>query len=642
MSSFAGIITYKSAPRSSRDRRKHVLRTMQETGRWRAPECGGMHETEDIGVAQSLLCINPEDEYDPLPLVSADCLLCWDGRIDNRPELLQQLNNDQKSKLSDAALVLRGYQEWGSNVADHLAGDFAFTIWDEKQKMLFMARDFLGSRPLFYSVLPHEFVFASSIRQILCFPDVSKTLLRRYLLNFLIYPTSNCLQVGITPYKEVRRLPPGFCAEIRLDGSVRQWRYWHIDRILLSCPQSMEECAEQFLVLLRAAVKSMLRCTGGIMMDLSGGLDSSAIVAIAASESPPLPLFTCSHIHEKWADADERSYQKALLRRYPLPNAAIPSDDLWMLKNALQDAPCPDEPFGGYVAYHQNLARVQSAVNYGARCLLSGIGGNEGCEAEPYTLLDSLRIGDLRELFLGVRHVAAQQNGGYFKAILKYLCLPVLPVSMHGAMLSNLTRLTEAYEIKPTPPEPPTWVNAALLRASGGTEALWQELPENHSRYVGRRMILKDYYEANSMPWFNDYAAMPNGIEARSPFHYKPLVEFLCAVPLSLKLSCYQGEIIDRCFMRHALRDLLPHEIAFRTENASFSSHMLAGLQHEHALYASEFLLVKHDFVLQDVISAQLGRWRNGLWEFPEQMRNFFAAELWLRSLDRSDELEFV
>jgi len=207
-----------------------------------------------------------------------------DARLDGRAEFIAELQRSGRLVRPDAhdsELILHAYAKWGTPCLEHLKGDFSFAIWDARNKRLFCARDQFGIRPFYYVQLGDLFLFSNTLNCVRMHPEVSGELNDSAIGDFLLFGLN--YDNSTTTFRDVQRLPPAHCLTFSADG-LRIKRYWAPPtdgRIRYSKP---EEYVENFQSLLQDAVADRLRMDRvGIL--LSGGLDSSAVAAVAKEVS---------------------------------------------------------------------------------------------------------------------------------------------------------------------------------------------------------------------------------------------------------------------------------------------------------------------------------------------------------------------
>lgn len=269
--------------------------------------------------------ITPESIGEQLPLYDYERQLAItaDAIIDNRDELFEKLQIDHPLRkiMTDSELILLAYDKWGEQSPKHLIGDFAFMIWDEKNSRLFGARDFSGSRTMYYLRNQQQFAFSTTIEPLFTLPHVEKRLNEQWLAEFLaISGMVDAVDTAITAYKNIEQVPPSHSISI-VEGKVTLRRYCMLtsgERLKL---KSNEEYVEAFQEVFQQAVTARLRTHRKVGAQLSGGLDSGSIVGFAARamRTKNEQLHTFSYIPPKdFRDftpkhlvADERSFIKS-------------------------------------------------------------------------------------------------------------------------------------------------------------------------------------------------------------------------------------------------------------------------------------------------------------------------------------------
>ncbi|HWJ80332.1 MAG TPA: lasso peptide isopeptide bond-forming cyclase [Niallia sp.] len=266
--------------------------------------------------------ITPESINEQLPFYDyqRQLAITSDAIIDNRKELFQLLQVDKKdqNKIPDSLLILLAYHKWGEECPKYLIGDFAFMIWDEKRQKIFGARDFSGSRTLYYSLKNQRFAFSTTIEPILTFPNFQKQLNEIWLAEYLaIEGMIDAVDSSITPYLNINQVPPSHSITV-VGNEVYIKRYCTLTSIEQLKLKSSEEYVEAFQEIFQKAVTSRLRTHLNVGTQLSGGLDSGAVASFAAKavRKENKKLHTFSYIPSKdFKDftpkqllADERPY----------------------------------------------------------------------------------------------------------------------------------------------------------------------------------------------------------------------------------------------------------------------------------------------------------------------------------------------
>jgi len=268
-------------------------------------------------LGHTLLATTPEALVEQLPLTdpASGCTITADVRLDNREELIPALGLAGETRIiGDGELVLRAYLLWGEDCPRHLLGDFAFAIWDPRTQTLFCARDHMGMRQFNYCHVPGQiFVFSTEDTGVLAHPAVPRDLNEGRIADFI--GDFEDFDFTSTFFEHVHRLPPAH--SLRIGGQDCELRrYWRLEPGLRLQLESDEAYAEAFLAVFTEAVQSRLRSSGGVAAMLSGGLDSTAVSAVASgilSSSGQGPLVTISAVGPDPAKCPEtQAIQSAL------------------------------------------------------------------------------------------------------------------------------------------------------------------------------------------------------------------------------------------------------------------------------------------------------------------------------------------
>lgn len=377
---------------------KETLHKMTETLSKRGPDATQIWTNTHVGFGHKrLIVVDPEGGKQPMTREKNGYhyTICYNGELYNtediRKELLKKGYTFQGH--SDTEVLLQAYIEWEENCVEWLNGIYAFAVWDEKNNQLFIGRDRLGVKPLFYAEINNGFIFGSELKAILAHPDV-KTQIDREGLNeiFALGPSRS---PGSGVFKGIKELRPAHALTLSPNKGLKIWRYWnvksekHID--------SLEETIEKVRHLVTDAVQRQLVSDVPLCTFLSGGVDSSSITAIAAMEyertgKGPLHTFSIDYegndlffqanefqpnsdttyihlitkkfqtVHHNYMITQEElaHYLKEAVHVKDLPGMAdIDSSLLWFCEQIRKDfvvalsGECADEIFGGYPWFHR-------------------------------------------------------------------------------------------------------------------------------------------------------------------------------------------------------------------------------------------------------------------------------------------------
>jgi asparagine synthase (glutamine-hydrolysing) len=288
MSGIVGLLNLDGAPID-----RALLERMTEFMAFRGPDDQQVWLEDAVGFGHTMLRTTWEAEYEHQPFtLDRQVWIVADARIDDRAVLAQKLGIDplpsppfgtQTKVITDVELILRAYFEWGDGCVEHLLGDFAFAIWDGRKRQLFCARDQLGVKPFYYARTRNTFLFASSIDCLRQHPEVASELNEEAIGDFLLFGHNQ--NEGTTIYKNIHRIPPAHRLNVRAN-TVQIDRYWNFPTGGDIYYQNDEDYVEHYREILSTAVKDRLR-SDKVSISLSGGMDSSAIAAMAVQHLAP-------------------------------------------------------------------------------------------------------------------------------------------------------------------------------------------------------------------------------------------------------------------------------------------------------------------------------------------------------------------
>ncbi len=362
----------------------------------------------------------------PLTLVA-------DARLDGRPELCDALDLPaaEHVTVSDEELLLRAYERWGEGCAEHLLGDYAFAIWDANARRLFLARDHIGARPLFYWHTEKEFAFATDLPALLAIPGVRRELDEVEVGRLLLGVAPGMHDNVHTYYRGVRKLPFGHTLT-RDERGVRVARYWFPERLPDIRLAKHDDYVDQLYALVERAVADRLRTRLRVGAHLSGGLDSSSVAVLATrllrqrGAAPPT-VFSWSPPPGANPEATEHRRIEAICRQEGLTPLYLEADDdneRWMAGLDISLRPAP--------TMGQEISVQRRAAALGLGLMLSGWGGDEGVSYNARGLAaDFLVRGQWRALarYVGLADLVRRPRG--VVQMLRYFwsdaVLPTLP-----------------------------------------------------------------------------------------------------------------------------------------------------------------------------------------------------------------------
>jgi asparagine synthase (glutamine-hydrolysing) len=350
-----------------------LLRRMTDILGHRGPDGDGFHFAPGVGLGHRRLAII-DLATGGQPLFNEDGTICvvYNGEIYNFQPLMAELValGHVFHTRSDTEVIVHAWEEWGAACLDRFNGMFAFALWDAAQEVLFLARDRLGEKPLYYSFLSDgRLIFASELKSLLLCPRLDRRLDPRAIEEFFAF--------GYVPdprsiYRGVKKLAPAHCLLVRRGEPVPEPRaYWDV-RFLDDMAAHRDEVAEELILRLREAVRMRMIADVPLGAFLSGGVDSSGVVAMMAGlQTEPVSTFSIAFGTKGW---DESAYAEQIARRYTTDHHVRTVDpNSFDLLDRL--ATIYDEPFGDSSA--MPTFRVCAVARENVTVALSGDGGDE-------------------------------------------------------------------------------------------------------------------------------------------------------------------------------------------------------------------------------------------------------------------------
>ena len=350
-----------------------LLRRMNDAQSHRGPDGADVHLEPGVGLAhRRLSIIDLAGGAQPLFNEDRTVVVVFNGEIYNFAELVTVLSarGHRFSTHCDTEVIVHGWEEWGEACVERFEGMFAFALWDRQKETLFLARDRVGIKPLFYSELPDgQLIFASELKALLVHPGPNLTLDSRSVLDYFAY---GYVPDPRTIFGAVRKLAPGHALTIRRGRPVPKPRqYWDLS-FEPELAIGDDEAESELVARLRGSIRSHLMSDVPLGAFLSGGVDSSSVVALMAGESASA-VDTCS-IGFREATFDESEYARAVAERYATRHheQQVLADDFELIDRL---AGIYDEPFADSSA--MPTYRVCEVARRFVTVALSGDGGDE-------------------------------------------------------------------------------------------------------------------------------------------------------------------------------------------------------------------------------------------------------------------------
>lgn len=589
----------------------------------RGPDGGAEIIDGPLAMAYRAFYTNAESRDERQPLLSqSGYTLCWDGRLDNRDELLTSFSNQLDGDRTDARLVVTAYRTWGANFLSKLIGDFALALWDPALKTLFLARDPFGVRPLYYFKSNEELVWSSTLTSLLTLPGIDAEVNDEYVAGcFALYP-----ELSSTPYRNIHAVEPGQVVTVkgRHLGTRRYWRPAQNDEIRYTNDPDYEE---HFRELFREAVACRLRSDRTVWSELSGGLDSSSIVFMAdrihaEGQGPATPVTTLSFLDNPSTTFFDRRFIEVVERARGREGVHLDGGGHWIQLASPEDDFIPTPITSVCVAglHHRMWQRMK---NDGARVLLSGLGGDQvtWSNLEPGPELGDLLF-DHRPILLHHRLQVWSEatHVPYTQLFWQQVLLPLLPLRVQ-ARFQNQIELS-------------SWLDSEFVRRTKIDERLLLpndpfDFKQPSKRIQSSRIWYIVMNIARGEHW--EHAVH----EKTYPFLHRPLVEFLMNVPIGQKLRPDE----TRSLMRRALKDLLPQRILQRRSKGTTGEALCRGLSHEWPNIKpllEDARLGQRGYVNVAQLVQAFDRARHGIEFNISGLLQALAVEVWLRSLEHN------
>ena len=556
MCGIAGIMDIAGVRGIARD----LVWRMNETQHHRGPDEGGLHLEPGLGLGhRRLSIIDLSTGQQPLFNEDGSVVVVFNGEIYNYQELIPELTRcgHRFRTRSDTEVIVHAWEQWGEACVERFRGMFAFALWDRARETLFLARDRLGVKPLHYALLPDGLlVFGSELKSLLAHPDLKRDLdplaIEEYFaLGYVPEPR--------TIYGGVCKLPPAHTLTIRRGDPVPEPReYWDV-RFTLDNPVGEREALAELVDRLRESIRLRMISDVPLGAFLSGGVDSSAVVALMAGVSSG-PVNTCS-ISFRDPAFDEAAFARQVAVRYRTRHFVdtVESDDFDLIDVLARTY---DEPYADSSALP--TYRVCQLARRHVTVALSGDGGDESFAGYRRYRLHAMEERLRGALPISIRRPAFGLLGRMYpkadwaprvlraKSTFQALARSSADAYFHSVSILRDDMRGELYS------------NGFKARLAGYSAA---EVFRRHARRAGTddALALVQYldlktYLIGDINTKVDRASMAHSLEVREPLMDHPLVEWLASLPSSLKLRGQEGKYL----LKKAMEPYLPREIMYR------------------------------------------------------------------------------
>lgn len=614
MCGFVGIVNYEKNIKMQENFFKGMIKTLEKRG----PDEEGIYMEEDVNLGHKRLSVvDIENGKQPMSYKYNETTytIVYNGQIYNTEELRMILSHngfDFKGH-SDTEVLLKAYIYYGKSVCEYLNGIFAFAIWDNKEKELFMARDHFGIKPLYYSIKNNNFIFASEIKAILKHDEVKSIIDNEGICElFGIGPAHTS---GKTPFKDIYELEPACNMTIKKDGIYKN-KYWKLETKYHS--DDLETTCSKIRNLIVDSTKKQLVSDRPLCVLLSGGLDSSIITAIASehykSQGKKLNTFSVDYVDndKNFVKSDfqpntDNYYIDLMVKKYDTNHTKIVLDTP-ELYNKLSDAviardfPGMADVDSSYLLLFSEIAKTQTVA-------LSGECSDEIFGGYPwYFREDSLEANTFPW------SIALDER--------QELLNPVI-----GKMINLKDYIQTAYS--------ESLENVEFLDTDSNETKLHRKLIYLTSNWFMQTLLDR-----------TDRMAMRNGFEVRVPFCDHRIVEYAWNIPWEMK--AYKGR--EKGLLRKAMEGYLPDEIIYRkkspypkTHNPSYLNKVkeeLTKIMKDKNSRIKELLNEKYiNQILETDGKAFTRPWFGQLMTGPQLMAYLIQVEFWLKEYNPQIEL---
>jgi asparagine synthase (glutamine-hydrolysing) len=532
-----------------------LLRRMCDAIRHRGPDEDGFYLNGRVGLGmRRLAIIDLAHGQQPMHNERRTAWIVFNGEIYNYKELrarLEELGHEFYTNC-DTEAVVHAYEQYGEDCPKHLRGMFAFAIWDEDKEELFLARDRVGKKPILYAHVGDELVFASEFSALLLHPAIAREIAPEaihYYLSFM------CVPAPLTAYRQIKKLEPGCSLTFTRDARVRLRRYWQPD-FTQKVKLSEEEAGERAIELLREAVRVRLMSEVPLGAFLSGGIDSSTVVALMAeASSAPVKTFSIGF--------EEQDFSELHHARRIAKHVGADHHEFIVRPDALEVLPLLVEHYGEPYADSSAIPTyyVARETRRHVTVALNGDGGDE-CFA-GYERYAAMRLAERYRWLPGLlrEHVIKQAVGLLPSSELRRSRVRDVKRFLNAASMPTVERYARWVSVLDRTAKEDLYAPEFRARLNGhdaATDFLAPWLAGAHGAEIVDAALLTDTmtYLPNDLLVKVDIATMAVSLEARSPFLDHHVIEFAASLPARYKLR----GLTTKYLLKRVLRKLLPAE----------------------------------------------------------------------------------
>lgn len=603
-----------------------ILERMNNCIVHRGPDEAGFYVNESVGLAmRRLSIIDLANGQQPIFNADKTLAIVFNGEIYNFRELRKSLEKHGRRFYtnSDTEVIIHLYEEYGADCVQYLRGMFAFAIWDTREKSLFIARDRAGKKPLLYSHQSNgDLIFASEFTALLAHPDISREIDPAAIDSYFSYV---CVPAPRTAYRQIRKLEPAHWLRWK-DGEIETKRYWLPD-FSKKIKITEEEAIEETTRILQEATTLRMISEVPLGAFLSGGVDSSVVVALMAQESSrPVKTFSIGFEEQ---DFSELKYAKKVAQA-----VGAEYHEFVIKPNALEVLPTLVEHYGEPFADSSAIATyyVAKETRKFVTVALNGDGGDEsfaGYErhaamkfAEFYNHLPKLLRAALIETPINLI-----QTPGFKKSRLRdakrFLQAANLSKSeryfrwMSAFDPDSKVNLYTREFAETVTHENPLFVLEQWFTKANGTGILDTTLLTDQMTYLPNDLLVKV-----------DIASMAVSLEARSPFLDHKVIEFAASLPENLRMRRFS----TKSLLKKVAARLVPPEVVYRRK-MGFGVPIGSWFRGEMKGFVRDILLseksLRRGVVKPEILEKYVNEHLDGKRDHAHQIWALLMLELW-------------
>lgn len=544
------------------DKENHVdpqlLKRMTDTIVHRGPDDEGIYVDKNVGIGmRRLSIIDLSTGKQPIHNEDKSVWIVFNGEIYNHKEIRKDLEKagHRFQTQSDTEAIVHAYEEYGDKCVQKLNGMFAFAIWDKRKNIVFLARDRIGIKPLYYFFDKSRLIFGSELKTILKAKDIPRRIDLQALDNFL---TFEYIPAPLSIFQDIRKLPPGHTLTFR-DNEIWVRNYWDVD--VKSNGKTYDEYVHNLKDLLQDSVKIRLMSDVPLGAFLSGGIDSSIIVALMAQVmDQPVKTFSIGFEDSSY---NELKYARLVAEKFNTEHHEfiIKPDAVDLADNLLKFL---DEPFGDFSIFPTYL--VSKMARDFVTVTLSGDGGDELFGGYDTYIADAMAK--------YYNRLPRALRNGFLTKVLDM----VPPSSKKKGLINRAKRFVEGMKL-PEDLRHTRWMiflqdfEKSQLYAQDMKSGILEKDPYKFIRRYFANVAYNQDDEINQQMYVDvktylvdnilvkvDRMSMATSLEARVPFLDHRFVEFAGSVPGKYKLQGRKTKMI----LKQSMEELLPKEILYR------------------------------------------------------------------------------